>query len=590
MFRKFISQLLLLCLIVTGTTNCADDTLIFPPAPGISQSGDTTDAVVRYMIIPLHDVENPVEVEVANEVKISVRVIDLDTNSAAGSLYLSTNLQQIIPPTDAGPAGDASVSAAGILTDIDGKASVVVTAGNTPNIIYDLVFTTEMANDAIVPIQVMDRGKGDLRVGINYSGPIPLKTIRVGLIPGYTSCSHFHAQTAPDTGDLSHTLLSIDSKATFEDLYAEDKFTVIVTATTIVADEGEHLAAGGCLDGVFVPADGSNDVTVTLHLAPLMLTGTYRVEGTYNFTNLAVDFLNEQGLAGEILADILTFFNDPGEIIMKYVEEAAKQFLPDVAVEILFEIIGEPIGDALTDWLLDIPELQDFWTISQDLTGVVNGMELISLVQFSKVYSDYNLNGTEEFIGLNLYWKLGCDPAAPDYDECGKYTYTLEDFDDPEFPLDLASSHFTASILNWNQLQIDPHVLYINYGKLILFGLEHILLPEIADGATNLGDAMSNLLNCEDLGSILGIPQEDIQNACISATGMIGGFIQVSLNGLKWDSNLSLYGSCLLLDDHDDLIVDRLINGQYTGTVVMSGSTTSEFSAEFEGTRLNPDP
>ncbi len=590
MSRKLIHLLLLLCFVLVGTTNCTDDTLIYPPAPGVELPNSPDGTVIRYMIVPLHDVEVPVDVEVANEVKISVRVIDLETNSAAGSIYLIADLQQVIPPADTGPPGDASLSSTGMFTDPQGKASVIVTAGNTPNIIYELIFSADLATDALVPIKVHDRAIGNLRVAINYAGPIPLKTIRVGLIPGYTSCSHFHAQTAPDTGDLSHTLLSTDSKAIFENLYAADKFTVIVTATTIVADEGEHLAAGGCLDGVFVPADGVNDVTVTLHLAPLMLTGTYRVEGSYNFTNLAVDFLNEQGLAGEILADILTFFNDPGEIIIKYVEEAAKQFLPSIAVDLLFDIIGEPIADALSDWLLGIPELQDFWTVTQDLTSVVNGLELISLVQFSKIYSDYNLNGSEEFIGLNLYWKLDCDPNAPDYDECGKYTYTLEDFDDPDFPLDLASSHFTASILNWNQLQIDPHIIYINYGKLILFGLEHILLPEIANGATNLGDAMADLLDCSNLDSILGIPQQDIQNACEGATDLISGFVEVSLNGLKWDSTLSLYGSCLLLDDHDDLVVDRLIDGAYTGTVVLSGSTTSEFSADFEGERLNPGP
>jgi hypothetical protein len=233
--------------------------------------------------------------------------------------------------------------------------------------------------------------------------------------------------------------------------------------------------------------------------------------------------------------------------------------------------------------LLGIPALQDFWTIGQDITGVVSNLNLISLIQFSKVYSDYSLNGSESFIGLNLYWKLGCDPQAPDYEECGKFTYTLEDFEQPEFPMDLASAQFTANILNWNHLQIDPHVLYINYGKLVLFVLNHLILPEIANGATSLSAAFQNILNCASLGS------GAIEDACNGALGFIGGFLDATIAGLKWDSNLSLQGSVVLLDNQgSDLVVDVLTQGVYAGTVVINGAVTSPFDATFEGVRVVP--
>jgi hypothetical protein len=569
---------------------CGTDQVIYPPSPGLD--GGVADSVAtsfRYLIVPLHDTTQPISVEVGQEKQILIRVIDLDVDQPAVGFSVDTLLEQIIPPVEEGISGDASLTSLSAITDQDGLAILTFRAGEMPLILYDLTFSGLNAQPSTVQVAVSDVPTGTLRVSIQYEGPIPLKTVRVGVVKGTYGCSYFHPENPPTSDVTMKALLGTEAKASFEDLEAGTTYTVFAMATTDVPDEGEHLAAGGCLDGVYVQKELVNDVSLTLNVTTLKLAGTYRVEGVYDFTDVAVEFLNEQGLAGQILADVIIFFQEPGTIIVKYVEEAAKQFLPSLAVELVFDLIGDPIADALTDWLLDIPELQNFWIIGQDVTGVVSSMELVSLIQFSKVYSDYQLHGSEEFIGLTLTWKLGCDPEAPDYEECGKYTYTLEDFDDPDFPLDLASSQFTATILNWNQLQIDPHVLYVNYGKLIMFVINHVILPEIANGATSLSAAFQELLNCNNLSSpIPGIGDSAVQGACNFAVNLIGTYIESMISGLQWDSNLSLQGTCSLIDDDDNLVVDRLTNGVYSGSVIISGSNNASFEAVFEGEREIP--
>ena len=589
MSMKFVRSLAFFVLLLPFTLffACGADQVVYPPSPGLNDGGTITTPVgTRFLIVPLHDTTKPLEVEVGQQTQIMVRVIDLDEDAPAADFSVQTLLTQMIPPVEDGVVGDASLTTLSAVTNQDGLANLTFRAGEMPLILYDLTFSGLEAQPSSMEIAVSDIPVGTLRVSLQYEGPIPLKTIRVGVLKGTYGCSYFKPENPPTSDVTMKALLGTEAKATFEDLEAGESYTVFATATTDVPDEGEHLAAGGCLEGVFVQKEQLNDVSLTLNVTTLKLAGTYRVEGTYNFTNVAVEFLNEQGLAGQILADVILFFDEPGTIILKYVEEAAKQFLPSLAVEIVFDLIGEPIADALSNWLLGIPELQNFWIIGQDVTGVVSSMELISLVQFSKVYSDYQLHGSEEFIGLTLTWKLGCDPQSPDYEECGKYTYTLEDFEDPNFPLDLASSEFTATILNWNQLQIDPHVLYINYGKLILFVINYVILPEIANGATSLSSAFQELLNCNNLSSpIPGIGDSAVQGACNFAVTLIGTYIESLLSGLQWDSTLSLQGTCSLIDDDDNLVVDRLTNGVYSGSVVISGSTNASFEAVFAGER-----
>jgi hypothetical protein len=548
---------------------------------------DTTapgDPAASYIIIPLHDTEVPYTVQVGDQVHLFLRVIDLVADGPAGEYPVDIQLTQIDPPVE-NIEGDAELYAKSVLTDASGLATLIVAAGTVPNTRYKLEFNGEAANSASMELMVSDIPRGDLRVSLNYDGPVPLKTIRVGLMPGNYNCSVFHVPAAPLAQAWVKTVIGVQNQTSYAALSTVPSYTVFAIATTDIPDEGEFLAAGGCMNGVHVAPNMVTDITLSVSVVPLKLIGTYRVESEYDFTNVAVDFLNEQGLAGQILADVIIFFVDPGEIILKYVEEAAKQFLPALAVEIVFDLIGDPIGDALSNWLLGIPALQDFWVIGQDISGVVSHLDLISLLHFSKVYSDYSLNGSQEFIGLTLWWKLGCDPAAADYDQCGKNTFTLEDFDQPEFPLDLASAQFTANILNWNQLQIDPHVLYINYGKLVLFVLNHMILPQIADGATSLSAAFQNILDCSSIGS------GPIEDACNGALGFIGSFLDATIAGLKWDSYLSQQGSVTLLDNqNNDLVVDVLKNGVYSGTVVINGATTSPFNATFKGERVVTAP
>ena len=93
------------------------------------------------------------------------------------------------------------------------------------------------------------------------------------------------------------------------------------------------------------------------------------------------------------------------------------------------------------------------------------------------------------------------------------------------------------------------------------------------------------MMSCDSLDGFAGFSASDVRNACNGAMGLIGTFIESTMAGLNWNSNLTLHGNATLIDDSDNLVVDRITKGRYTGNVVLNGQLTSSFCASFAGKR-----
>ena len=229
--------------------------------------------------------------------------------------------------------------------------------------------------------------------------------------------------------------------------------------------------------------------------------------------------------------------------------------------------------------------------------------------------NDFFVKGEINFTGLNLYWKLGCDKSSPNYATCGKVNCdekkpdyaTCATFDvsqaskDPNFPLDLIAGTLTGTISTQTKLTIDSSSIKLNYGKLILYVLTHVVLKSLT-GETTFAGAMSKLINCAGIakgigGSILGklgLKEKTVKNACDSAVGLLVYPLEQLLGGLSVDSNLMLQGSGVLVDDKPgvsqgkdwvgDLKVDRIEQGLWTGSIV-SGTPGKPFKGVWNATR-----
>jgi hypothetical protein len=210
-----------------------------------------------------------------------------------------------------------------------------------------------------------------------------------------------------------------------------------------------------------------------------------------------------------------------------------------------------------------------------------------------KISNDFFVKGDINFTGLNLYWKLGCNKADPNYANCGKIALdAAKSVNDPNFPLDFFSGTLTGSVSAQKKLTIDSSTIKLNYGKLILFVLTQVVLKKITGETTFLG-AMEKLVNCDGIakgigGSILGkigLSESTVKGFCSTTLGLLVLPLEQYLGGLALDSNLSLQGQCMMQDLNDDLKVDKLVNGVWTGNIVLQGGQGKPFKGDFSATR-----
>ena len=119
----------------------------------------------------------------------------------------------------------------------------------------------------------------------------------------------------------------------------------------------------------------------------------------------------------------------------------------------------------------------------------------------------------------------------------------------------------------------------------------NLILQELT-GEDNLKDAVAAMVNCDGIaGSLskLGIDEDDIYDACVSAVGLLVLPLQSYLLGLETDSLISLQGTAELHDEDDDLIVDRIEPGEWDGTILIEGAAGNPFEGTWSAIRLTPD-
>ena len=538
-------------------------------------------------IIILHDTTYPVQVQIQDEFIIRAKVVDYGAGKPAEDVEVAYDI--VTNEGMNGMAGDAQLSAKAAYSDQKGEVENTFRANYVGDVNYTVRLSAEGAEDVFIDIIVSDTPKGSIEVHLEYEGPININTIKVRLMPKTFICGSYKP-TANISGSLADkTVLDISSTPVFDGLAAGSHFTLVATAKS---PKGA-LAAAGCKDGVFVIAGQKTPTTMNLYLLPLIPTGSYDVDNYFDFTTV----LPELGTVGLVIEGIVTLFNDPGKFLIDQIKNLVKIWLGEIiggVVEAAFGLFENELAGIITDWAKnDSPEwMQDFFTIGDDLTQIVDNLHLISVLKVSKLHNDYYFQGTQYWNGIVFSWKFGCDKDAPDYDTCGLYKFSMEAFADTQFPQDIIEGHFTGSIVNYDKLFIDNHTIQLSYGKLILFVLNELLLPAIS-GENNMKDAALKFVNCPGIAktfsnSILdgiGLEEKDIEKYCKTTISLLLSPLEAWIGSLAIDSQLWLTGQCTLLEETDDLYVDKLLDGKYSGTVEIEGGAGPSFKGSFSGVK-----
>jgi len=552
------------------------------------QFGDTVtvdgEQVPKLDIILLHDTTQPEKLLVGTELSIRAKLVDYTHGSTAPDVLVDFEIIENISDNIGG--GDGQLTSKSVYSDEEGLVENTFYAGTIGSTHYTVKLSALGAEDRYLDIQVVGQPSGDLEVLLGYEGPINVNTIKVRLMPKSFNCGTFNPTYNIQGALFEKTVLSIDAKPYFSGLTGGAHFTLVATAKSPAGS----LAAAACKDGVFVTANETNTTTLNLYLLPLNPAGNYDVENVFDFTKA----LPEMGTVGEVIQGVVTLFNDPGKFLIDQIKKLVKQFIGEAITEIAFGLFEDELADVITDWVKnDSPSwVQDFFTIGDDLTQVVDHLQLLSVLKISKLTNDYYVQGIQYWNAIVLQWKYGCDPNAPDFEQCGVYEFSMEEFNNTQFPQDILEGQFTASIVNYDQLYIDNHVIKLSYGKLILFVLNEMILKTLT-GENTLKGAAIKFVNCDGIANsfsngvldAIGITEEKLADSCKSVVGFMVAPLENWIGELALDSQLRLQGHCTMADSTDDLVVDLLLDGEYTGTIEIENGAGPTFTGTFEGVR-----
>lgn len=541
----------------------------------------------RYEIVLLHDTTQPYELYVGDHQPIRAKVIDYAIGGPAVGYPVEYTIAGSNPECKDSPPCARFLVKEG-MTDSQGIVSVTFEAGEQGDVLYTAELTGDLAIPATMDLHVKNPPVGTLRVHLAYDGPVGIKQINVRVLGGFKSCTNFNPITPWKENLVGEKVAgTVDSTLTFPGLPVAETYTIFATAQKI--DTG-HLAASGCTDAVHVVPDeqGETDVTLNLYVLTLNPAGTYDTVNHFDFTGAI------PGQAGEIVNFVVNLFYDPGQIIIDLVKELVSQYIGEWVTDAAFSLFEDALAQIVTDWLLNNSPtfVQKFFEAGQDLVQIVKHVELTSELKISKLSSDYYFQGIQTWLGINLYWKWNCNKEDPNFDECGKYPFSLKDLEGDYIPMDLITGQFTGMVANYDNLIIDTHKIYLNYGKLILFVLNNMIIPSVT-GFDSLEALLYSVIDCNAvangfMGSVLdgiGIDKAKVEDFCLTAVSFMISPVEELISGLSLDSRLRVHGKCRMLDETDDLLVDKLVEGLWWGHVEVGSEEGAEFEGDFEAVK-----
>jgi len=609
--RSFVHTLVMALALLSWATlvqGCGDEKIIAigggpPPDVGVDGSFPTDvpgDSAAPQPDVPvntgsgreillLHDTSSTQQLIITEQMLIRAKVIDYNVGGPAVNALVTYTL------VDESGGGDANLSSSTAWTNENGEVSITFRANFVPNVDYTVRVATDLADPVEMALRVVDQPTGDIRVNLQYEGPIAIKNVHLRLMPGSYTCGQFNPVNTPIEPLAEVTLLGLSGagadSVVFENLPDGQKFTVVATAQSPTGS----LASAGCLDGVLVIGEQENSVTMTMYLLVLNPAGWYDAKNVFDFTGAI------PGELGELVDEIVLLFNNPGQFLINRIKDVVASFIGELFTDIAFGLFEDALADIITDWMLnESPDwLQDIFTIGQDLTQVVNNLHMNATLVISKLSNDYYVQGVEYWTGLTLYWKYGCaKEGEPGYDpECGANEFDIADFANTQFPMDIIEGKFTGLIHDFDRLDIDNHSIKINYGKLIIFVLNEIILPALT-GENNLTDAIISFVNCSAIANTfsnsildgIGVTENDIEGFCVDAITWIATPVEFVLGSLALDSQLRLTGKGVLVDSNDDLIVDEIIEGTYLGNIEVDGTEGPQFNGTWNAVRQQQTP
>ncbi len=565
----------------------------------------------RFEILLLHDTSAPISALAGELFTVRAKVMDYAQGVPAAGITVHYAITAVVDADgNAVDQFDGMFESEELQADTDGFAKNGFRTVKDCGITYTLELSLPGQDaepkslDLIVPCAAC----GCANVKLSYDGALPassLVDIDVYVLPEAYTCDSLQDGT-PAPVD------SIIADRNIGNLYGTTSFDCIPAGSYYTLYGLGHRAGSpcvvtyGCNEGMFLKPDTCTDQTLKMYLLTLNPTGKYDCTDHFDFTNLV-----KQCAGGDttliscatgasdlgktvccVLSELIKFFTNPGLTLIETIQTLAEQWIGSLIVDTVFNLFKDAVAKIVTNWILNSSPswLQDFFKIGGDMIKTITHLEMLSDLRLSKLNNNFTMQGDQYWHGLVLYWKFGCDPADPNYATCGRIPLDLDSLNDPMFPTTLLGGKFTAILADFDKLIINQHAIKLNYGELVLYVLDDIIISGITGGkAHSLKEVAHLWLDCSgistgilgQIASVFGGSAQDIENICNTAVDFVTGFATSWIDNLSLDTEMSINGNAQLVDSNCDNLVEKITKGVNTG-FIQGNSTQAAITGDFE--------
>lgn len=563
--------------------------------PDIPREGEDIDTPTnQYLLVPLGEVERLVNV--ADNVELKVQLYEKGSGDVAADQAIS---YEIIEST-AEQAG--SLASRNTTTNESGIGNVVFRSGIEPATVK-IRASHASANSVDFVLEIQPESAGGLKVQLTNTAPtiMRLQDIDVRLYRNDAfTCDDFYPLISIQQEPLALRQAEYaGDSVTFSNLSTRPGYVV----TAIARGDRDQVVAGGCSDRIRIEGDRTIDIEMLLQFIPLMPVGQYDVISHWDFT----DALADSGTVGAVIVRVLNVFDNPGQAIYTEIINLIRNIAGGIistAIDLFMSAtnLDQVVQNTINNFIEGNENLRKLRDAGRDLRSVVANLQVHSQLTIGKLSSNYEFRGTDNWIGVTLYWRWNCTPSSPP--DCGAIRLVPNESGQFE-ELGLLSSEWTGRVVAYNQLQIDRHAVSLRYGRLIIYVLNEVILPAMTNGAAHsMSEAFAHWIGCDRLASAM-IPSggicafgeclhaHHIENVCVSAVSTIFTFADMMVRNLEFDMGLSLGGSGKLVETTSDGIVDFIENGLFEGTLQNSsggqsgGASYSPFAATWSAERVD---
>ncbi len=460
--------------------------------------------------------------------------------------------------------------------------------------VVPLIFSIEVSSKIQVPLTIIGSYNGVRPDVVTYKARLYRET--GSSKPTCADIEKLYGSTS-DWESAAHDLFPLVqsiSKADFPDLQNDSpqKYTIIVFATKAATN---LVLAWGCDDenGVVTFGQG-NTVLIELLDRPPKYAGTYKVTSIFDLIsalpppidtivgglldlfkspvggalNLLCSFLGQNNFIEDICGFI---FNDPTNPSIKELTGTG-----NIVVDILDALIKSLAKDSI---------FGDVLAVGGDISDMLTAFTVSGLIT---ILEEPNADGEwvkgqlkEEWSAVTVKWSLGqnCDPFTDQ--NCGKQEFGFGAIQGGS-PV---SAELTGIVEDFFDLTIDLHPLNVQYGSLLDYILQNVLLPLLAGDGSDGGPVINSyelllqsLVGGKDclkpgspktcceifsdkiIGGGAGIGSSLIISACDAFIVLGANTVSDQLNKLGLDTakafQIGTMTPCKMIDPDQNLIID----------------------------------